>query len=86
MSDVNISEVINKLNDKNNQEKSNLLNDIFKDIVSIVDSKEDNIDDKLDACLMKISVFNNVIGKEEFLKGLIKPKLRESLEQRVGAF
>jgi len=78
MSDVNISEVIQKLKYRNNQQKTDELKNIFKDIVKMVETGI--TDDKLDLCLMKMSAVESIGARSQFLNELTNPKLRESLK------
>jgi hypothetical protein len=78
MSDVNISEVIQTLKYRNNQQKTDALKNIFKDIVSMVETGI--TDDKLDNCLKKMSAVETIGARSQFLNELTNPKLRESLK------
>jgi len=78
MSDVNISEVIQKLKYRNNKQKTDELRGIFKEIVSMVETGI--TDDKLDLCLIKMSAVESIGARSNFLNELTNPKLRESLK------
>ena len=78
MSDVNISEVIQTLKYRNNQQKTDVLKNIFKDIVTMVETGI--TDDKLDLCLKKMSAVETIGARSQFLNELTNPKLRESLK------